>query len=88
MQSLSLILISLLLISLVWVVQSFWSGSRLRRAYARLPHPKGLPILGNVQEVVGFSKHKFVYEAQQKLGGIFVLKFLTLKVSTSQASSV
>ncbi|KAK9821533.1 hypothetical protein WJX74_007991 [Apatococcus lobatus] len=69
----------LLVVSLVWLWQRYGPGSKIRRAFARLPCVKGVFLLGNVQELTGFSKHKHTFEALQRTGYLCGLRVAGLR---------
>lgn len=80
METFNFAVILLLAGSFVWLWQLYGPGSRVRRAFAKLPHVPGVFLLGNVKEMIGFFNYKHTFEALQKTGFVCGFRVATLRV--------
>ena len=82
MQGLNLAVVVSLFGALVWLWQIFGPGSKMRQAFSQLPSVKGVFLLGNLKEMIGFYNYKHTFQALQKTGYICGLRVACLRVST------
>ena len=74
------VVVSLIVLGCAWVLKSFLSGFKRRRAWSKLPRPKGVFLLGNLKEMVGFKNYQDTCKALQQSGGICGIRLATLRV--------